>query len=99
MVSTKYQFITQHPRRHGGEPYIMGVGVRVSTIVVMMNGGDSLESIVSAYPRLRPEHVAEVQAYYAKHKEEIDVDIARNSRPPTGYDVGPYGVLRRRDKL
>jgi uncharacterized protein (DUF433 family) len=96
MVTTQYQFITKRTGRRGGRPYIKGVGVSVSTIVVMLNGGDSLESIVSAYPALQPAHVAEVRSYYAEHKKEIDAEIARNSRPPSGYTVGHYGVLRKK---
>jgi hypothetical protein len=62
----------------------------------MLSAGNSLERIIAAYPKLTEEHVKEIRAYYAEHRELIDQEIALRSNPPAGYGVGQYGILKKK---
>jgi len=96
MVKTEYQHIVKTPGYRSGRARIAGTGLTVAGIVIMHNGGDSLDAIVAAYPNLTLEKAQEALAYAADHKEEIARDVYTLTHPPQGYAVGKYGILQKK---
>ena len=69
--------ITLEPRKMGGKACIRGLRVTVSTIVGQMATGRSYEDILSEYPYLEPEDLAQALGYAAWRAEEREVDLAQ----------------------
>ena len=57
--------ITIDPRICLGQPTIRGMRITVSVVLKMVAAGNSVESIVDAYPELEPEDVQQALRYAA----------------------------------
>jgi len=96
MPGNEYEHIAKDPEYRSGKARILGTGLTVAGVVIMHNGGDSLEAIAAAYPGITVEKLREALAYAAVHKEEIARDIYALTNPPKGYRIGPKGVLLKK---
>jgi uncharacterized protein (DUF433 family) len=68
--------ITFNPAVMGGKPCIRGLRVTVGTLVGLVAAGHSTQDILSAYPYLEAEDVAQALAYAAWRVEEIEVPLS-----------------------
>ncbi len=62
----------------GGEPRIVRTRIPVWVLVQARRLGMSEAELLSSYPTLRAEDLANAWAYYRSHREEIDEQIAKN---------------------
>ncbi len=69
--------ITVDPQVMGGRPCIRGMRVTVGTIVGLLATGHSRDEILSMYPYIQVEDIAEALAYAAWRSEEIEVPLAK----------------------
>jgi uncharacterized protein (DUF433 family) len=67
--------ISRHAEKHGGRPYIAGVGMSVGRIAVLHNQGFTAEEIVADYQDLSLAQVHAALAYYYSNRAEIDRDL------------------------
>lgn len=67
--------ITFHPEIMGGKPTIRGMRVTVGMLVGMMASGHSIDDILTMYPYLEADDIAQALAYAAWRAEEIDVPL------------------------
>ncbi len=82
MPGNEYEHIAKDPEYRCGRARILGTGLTVAGVVIMHNGGDSLEAIAAAYPGITVEKLREAITYAAEHKEEITQDIYALTNPP-----------------
>mgnify|MGYP000753229291 CR=1 FL=1 len=68
--------ITFDPEVMGGKPCIRGMRVTVGTLVGLMAAGRTRQEILSLYPYLENEDIAEALAYAAWRAEEIELPLA-----------------------
>lgn len=59
------------------EPAVGGSRTTVVSIVLAAQAGDGVDGILTGYPHLTPEDVADALAYYLQNCAEIDEIIAR----------------------
>jgi uncharacterized protein (DUF433 family) len=69
--------ITRDPRRMGGKPCIRGMRVTVGAIVGLVAAGHTPAEILSEYPYLEAEDIAQALSYAAWRAEEVEVSIGR----------------------
>lgn len=67
--------ITFNPAVMGGKPCVRGLRVTAGTLVGLVAAGHSTADILSAYPYLEAEDIAQVLAYAAWRVEEIDIPL------------------------
>ena len=70
--------IDADPGTCGGEPRIVRTRVPVWVLVQARRLGMSEAELLSSYPTLRAEDLANAWAYYRSHRDEIDEQIAEN---------------------
>jgi uncharacterized protein (DUF433 family) len=70
--------IDSKPNVSGGEPCIVRTRIPVWTLVRARQLGVSDGEILSAYPTLRAEDLANAWAYWRAHREEIEQQIREN---------------------
>jgi uncharacterized protein (DUF433 family) len=70
--------IDSKPNVSGGEPCIVRTRIPVWTLVRARQLGVSDGEILSAYPTLRAEDLANAWAYYRVHSAEIEAQIIEN---------------------
>lgn len=74
----------------GGRAVVKGTRIGVGSVVLAAReyeGG--VDAVLDAYPHLTVEDVADALAYYVRHREEVDVDIADLSdESPLDEDEG-----------
>lgn len=59
----------------GGKPCVRGLRVTAGTLVGLVAAGHSTATILSAYPYLEAEDIAQALAYAAWRVEEIDIPL------------------------
>jgi uncharacterized protein (DUF433 family) len=62
----------------GGEPCIVRTRIPVWVLVQCRKLGLSDADILSAYPTLHAEDLAEAWAFYRSHRDQIDAEISEN---------------------
>lgn len=67
--------ITTNPAVMGGKPCVRGTRVTVGTIVGLVAAGYDISRILTAYPYLEREDIAQALAYAAWRAEEREVDL------------------------
>jgi uncharacterized protein (DUF433 family) len=67
--------ITLDPLVMGGKPCIRGLRVTVGTIVGLVAAGRARDEILTLYPYLEAEDIAQALSYAAWRVEEIDVPL------------------------
>jgi uncharacterized protein (DUF433 family) len=70
------QRITIDPEICGGKPCIRGLRFPVSRLLGLLASGETLNSILRAYPYLEPEDVQESMTYAALLADEQVVELA-----------------------
>ncbi len=70
--------IDADPAICGGEPRIVRTRIPVWVLVQARRLGMSEADLLSSYPTLRAEDLANAWAYYHSHRDEIDAQIAEN---------------------
>lgn len=68
--------ITADPRRMGGRPCIRDMRVTVGTVVGLVASGHSRDEILTLYPYLEAEDIAEALAYSAWRADEFEVPLS-----------------------
>ena len=86
MVELGFKYVVKTTQKRGGMAHIESVGVTVAGIAIMLDGGDSLETVLSAYPGLTKEHVEEALEYRTQNHKEIERDIHELTHPPARPD-------------
>lgn len=59
------QYFVRDPRVCGGQAVFKGTRVTLRTVLASMADGDSVETILQAFPSLTPDHVRAAIAYAA----------------------------------
>lgn len=72
----KLERITLDPKVMGGKPCLRGLRVTVGTIVGLVAAGQSIETILVAYPYLEREDIFAALSYAAWRAEEYEVGLA-----------------------
>lgn len=67
--------ITLDPLVMGGKPCIRGLRVTVGTLVGLVAAGRARDEILTLYPYLEAEDIAQALSYAAWRVEEIDVPL------------------------
>jgi uncharacterized protein (DUF433 family) len=67
--------ITLDPLVMGGKPCIRGLRITVGTIVGLVAAGRARDEILTLYPYLEAEDIAQALSYAAWRVEEIDVPL------------------------
>lgn len=75
----EFRRITADPRQMAGVPCIRGLRIPVATVVGMVADGMCVEEILSAYPDLEQEDVAEALHYAAEAVRERSLPLATAS--------------------
>ena len=70
--------IVSTPDVCGGEPRIAGTRIPVWILVQYRKLGTTEADLLTMYPTLRSEDLANAWAYYRSHKEEIEQQIIEN---------------------
>lgn len=70
--------IDSHPGVSGGEPCIVRTRIPVWTLARARQLGLGDGEMLSAYPTLRAEDLANAWAYYRSHPAELEAQIAEN---------------------
>ena len=70
--------IERVPGISGGDPVIAGTRIPVWLLVQERQMGFTDSQLIYDYPSLHAEDLANAWAYYARHKNEIDQQIADN---------------------
>ena len=69
----KHPYITANKKLRGGEPVILGTGIRVLDIAIRYELMEmSPEDIMVALPRVNLPQIHDALSYYYEHKHEID---------------------------
>lgn len=66
----------------GGKPCIRGMRVTVGTVVGLVAAGRTQEEILSDYPYLEAEDIAEALSYAAWRAEEVEVSLSQRCLAP-----------------
>lgn len=81
-------YIEQRDTPSGPRAMIRGTRVAVAHVAGFLDGGFSVEEIVSeALPDLPPAAIYEALAYYHEHRAEIEADWAANERDAVLADL------------
>lgn len=72
----RFTRITVNPKRMGGVPCIRGLRIPVATVVGMVADGMTETDILSAYPDLEREDLAEALRYAADAVRERELPLA-----------------------
>ena len=72
----KFQRITVDPEICFGKPCIRGLRFPVSRILGLLSSGETMESILKAFPYLEPEDIDEALKYAACLAEEEVMEFA-----------------------
>ena len=80
IAHTRHPYITQIKDICGGSPIIIGTRTPVRSIVLYYKTGMSPEEIIEGLPHLTLAQVFDALSYYHDHQEEIEEDIALQSR-------------------
>lgn len=67
--------ITFHPGVMGGKPCLRGFRVTVGTIVGLIAHGKTIDEVLTLYPYLEKEDVAQALSYAAWRSEEYSLPI------------------------
>ncbi len=67
--------ITLDPAVMGGKASIRGMRVTVGTVIGLLAAGRGRDEILSAYPHLEPDDIAEASAYAAWRLQETEVPL------------------------
>jgi uncharacterized protein (DUF433 family) len=70
--STGASRIARDPRVQGGEPVVRGTRTTVQSIVLAARETGGLSGVLSDFPHLSAEDVADALVYYERHRAEID---------------------------
>jgi len=71
----RFTRITVNPRQMGGVPCIRGLRIPVATVVAMVADGMTETEILSAYPDLEREDLAEALRYAADAVRERELPL------------------------
>jgi uncharacterized protein (DUF433 family) len=71
----KFTRITVNPKQMGGVPCIRGLRIPVATVVAMVADGMTETEILSAYPDLEREDLAEALRYAADAVRERELPL------------------------
>jgi uncharacterized protein (DUF433 family) len=76
-------------RRADGEIVVTGTRVRMADVLAVADGGVGLDDLVAAFPRVRPDRLAGVVAFRARHLEAVDAYLRgrRGGGPQATPDV------------
>lgn len=77
-IGGAYPGIESTPTILGGEPCIVRTRIPVWLLVQARRLGSSEADLLSAYPALRAEDLANAWAYFYGHREEIEQQISEN---------------------
>lgn len=73
--------LEQRPTPTGPQAYIRGTRVAVRHIAALLQAGHTVEAIIQeGLPQLPPAAVYEAAAYYYDHPQEIEAELAAQSR-------------------
>jgi len=72
----RFTHITVNPRQMGGVPCIRGLRIPVATVVAMVANGMTETEILSAYPDLERDDLAEALRYAADAVRERELPLA-----------------------
>ncbi len=75
MVFKELPRITLDPELMGGRPCIRGLRVTVGAIVGLVASGHSVEEILTSYPYLERDDIAQALAYAAWRSEEVELTL------------------------
>ena len=79
--TAKASRIVRDPRILGGEPVVAGTRTSVRSIVLAAREEGTIAGVLTWYPHLSADDVADALAYYQRHQRhqgEVDRSIARN---------------------
>jgi uncharacterized protein (DUF433 family) len=71
----KFTRITVDPHQMGGVPCVRGLRIPVATVVGMVADGMSASEILSAYPDLEQDDIAEALRYAAEAVRERELPL------------------------
>jgi uncharacterized protein (DUF433 family) len=71
-----FERITVNPAICGGKPTIRGLRFPVSRLLGLLASGETLESILQAYPYLEPADIREALSYAAFLADEQVIEFA-----------------------
>jgi uncharacterized protein (DUF433 family) len=72
----RFTRITVNPKQMGGVPCIRGLRIPVATVVAMLADGMTETEILTAYPDLEREDLAEALRYVADAVRERELPLA-----------------------
>jgi uncharacterized protein (DUF433 family) len=72
----RFTRVTVNPEQMGGVPCIRGLRIPVATVVAMVADGMTETEILSAYPDLERDDVAEALRYAAEAVRERELPLA-----------------------
>ena len=67
--------ITLNPQVMGGKPCIRGMRVTVGMVVGLLATGETVETVLRAYPYLEAEDIQQALSYAAWRAEEVDLPL------------------------
>jgi uncharacterized protein (DUF433 family) len=71
----KFTRVTVDPKQMGGMPCIRGLRIPVATVVAMIADGVSTEEVLTAYPDLERDDIAEGLRYAAEAVRERELPL------------------------
>lgn len=93
---TVYSHVTKTPGVCGGKACIDSTRIRVMDVVWLHKEGRTPEQILAEYPDLSLEQVYAALAYYYGHREEVELDLAREQEAAADFDSRKAELLARR---
>lgn len=67
--------ISLNPQVMGGKPCIRGMRVTVGMVVGLLAAGETVETVLRAYPYLEAEDIQQALSYAAWRAEEVDLPL------------------------
>nr|MBI1230845.1 DUF433 domain-containing protein [Cytophagales bacterium] len=70
-----HKYITIHPDKRSGQPFIRGMRIAVYDILSYLDAGDSMEEILANFPMLTREDILACLAYAADTERKFVYQI------------------------
>ena len=79
-----YRYIDRDAAVRGGKAFVQGTRIGVHDVVGLFVNGSSIDDIVRSFPDLSRAQVYECLAYYEDHRDQIDLEVARQMAASDG---------------
>ena len=84
-VKTEHYYVHKDLAICGGDPVIVGTRIPVRLVYQRPQAGDTVETILQAYPHLTPAQIHDALSYAYDHLSEIEQEIRREDQ---AYEQG-----------